>query len=104
MRGTQDADAAFAANVRRLREARSMSLRDLAATVGVGHTIIHRIENGQAALLGYAVAISAELGVPLADMTGGDPCGTCFGRPPAGFACLTCGTEGREIAATREAR
>lgn len=102
MRGPRDADAAFAANVRRLREARGMSLRDLAAAVGVGHTIIHRIENGQSALLGYAVAISAELGVSLADMTGGEPCGTCFGRPPAGFACLACGAEGQKIAA-REA-
>lgn len=83
MRGARGADAAFAANVKRLREARGMSLRDLAAAVGVGHTIIYRIENGQSALLGYAVAISAELGVSLAEMTGGEPCGTEGQKPAA---------------------
>ena len=100
MRTPAESDAAFAANVRRLREARGMSLRDLAGAVGIGHTIVYRIENGQSALLGYAVAISAVLGVPLAEMTGGEPCGTCFGRPPAGFACLSCGSD---LIAAREA-
>jgi len=91
VRRPRGADEAFAANVKRLRAARELSLRDLAANAGVGHTVLYRIEHGQAAQLGHAVAIAAGLGVQLADMLGGGPCGTCFGRPPAGFACLSCG-------------
>ena len=91
MRQPREADAEFCASVKRLREAQNLALRDVAERAGLGHTIVHRIENGQPPLLGHAVAVAAALGVTLADMLGGDLCGTCFGRPPAGFICSECG-------------
>ncbi|HEV2451253.1 MAG TPA: helix-turn-helix transcriptional regulator [Streptosporangiaceae bacterium] len=91
MRQPREADAAFCANVKRLREAQRLALRDVAERAGLGHTIVYRIEGGQPPLLGHAVAIAAALGVTLADMLGGDLCGTCFNRPPAGFICSECG-------------
>jgi transcriptional regulator with XRE-family HTH domain len=87
----REVDAAFTENVRLLRAAQRLTMRDLAARCGFAHSVIQRVEGGQPATLGFAAAIADGLGVPLSAMLGSGPCLTCFGRPPSGFACLSCG-------------
>jgi transcriptional regulator with XRE-family HTH domain len=100
----RDADAAFTTNLKRLRAAQHLTMRDLASRCGFAHSVIQRIEDGQPATLGFAAAVAAGLGTSLASMLGPGPCETCFGRPPAGFACMSCGNEAVSTARKQQQR
>lgn len=57
--------------------------------------IAARAINGTGVDLGAAAGIAALVGLELTVMLGPYRCVTCDGQPPAGFACLECGTEAR---------
>lgn len=52
-----------------------------------------RAINGTGCDLGLAERIAVAVGLDLPAMLGPYLCGTCAGKPPAGFRCLECGTE-----------
>ncbi len=85
----------FGRRVLRERTARGWSVRELAArTSGLSPSTITRAENGHEIWLTGALAITAALGMPLAEMFTPPECGRCDGHPPAGFACPDCGRLG----------
>ena len=61
-------DAAFAANVKCLREERDWSRQDLAREAGISVATISRIEQGNGAHLDTAVLIAGALGVSVDSM------------------------------------
>lgn len=92
-----------AENVRRnvfaLRKARGLTTERLSTALeGVGHPIaasgITRIEKGDRRVdVDDLVALAAALGARPERLLAAAPgCDTCRDAPPAGFACLACGT------------
>ena len=86
--------AVFARRVVREKTARGLNTRELAAKSGLSLSTVWRAENGREVWLSSALAITAALGMPLAEMFTPPECGRCDGRPPAGFACPDCGRLG----------
>lgn len=88
------------ANVRRVREVRGMSMRDLAAALKEADWPIYasgigRLENGGRRIdVDDLVMIAKALDVPPIDLLEPWECDVCHGQPPAGFACETCGARG----------
>lgn len=98
-----------AVNLRQLRIARSMSLRNLSARLHeLGHPLsteaLSKIENGAGVpeprnvrrvdvddLLALAAALAVQPARLWAEST---KCDACFGTPPPGFICATCGSRG----------
>jgi hypothetical protein len=90
-----------ATNIRRIREVRRLSQRDVAAGMSaVGRSVYfntiakieacsRRVDADDLVALAAALSVSPEQ--LLADPT---PCSTCAGVPPAGFTCRECGFEG----------
>jgi transcriptional regulator with XRE-family HTH domain len=84
--------ARFGALILRGRQARRLSVRDLAAASGVAVNVVSRAERGLADIrLSNALRIAAALGISLDGLADPVPCQRCGGVPPAGFACLDCG-------------
>lgn len=80
------------ARIRGLRKALGWKQGELAAKAGIRQTMVSRSESGTVRMSPRtAAAIAAALGVSLEDLLA--ECGHCHGNPPAGFACLSCGTE-----------
>jgi transcriptional regulator with XRE-family HTH domain len=78
-----------AATIRAARRKTGMSVRNTAARAGISPSTLSRIEDatrtpGRATIL----ALAAVLHFDPTPLLG---CDTCAGKPPAGFACLTCG-------------
>lgn len=87
--------ALFAERVRREREVRGWSLRDLAARADVAPSFLSRTENELSCpSLITAVRVARALGVPLGDLVNTPVCANCDGKPPTGFICGECGRKG----------
>ena len=93
--------ATVVANVRSARKARGMTVQDLSdATAASGHRVPHgaitKLENGYRAYLTVTELhmLAAALGIDDPWTLTTQTCDTCHGAPPAGYACLTCGTKG----------
>lgn len=96
--------AAFGRCVAYARKHRGLTQADVADRIGLGRSSVANIEAGrQHAPLHVAVDLAWALDVPLDALLSESslqvllppppPCDTCHGAPPAGFACLACGTE-----------
>jgi transcriptional regulator with XRE-family HTH domain len=93
------------AHVHALRTARGWSLREVArqtevAGKPIGYSTIGRIENGRdpkqpavAVIVDDLVALAAVFGVRPEQLLTAPGCFVCMDKPPAGFACRTCGAE-----------
>jgi transcriptional regulator with XRE-family HTH domain len=71
-------------------------LSELLRTAGrpVHPSAITKIEQGERRIdVDDLVAIAAALGTTAAHLLEPGSCSVCHGAPPAGFACLSCGTE-----------
>lgn len=84
---------AFGTRVRRCREVRGWSLRDLSAKTGVAYNCISRAERGSDMWMSHAVLIAAALEVPFGDLVTEPRCRSCYDMPPPGFSCNACGSE-----------
>ncbi|MHB9857654.1 helix-turn-helix domain-containing protein [Streptomyces sp. YIM S03343] len=94
---------AVGANVAALRKARGISQRTLASEtqrVGkpVGFSTIRRMEKAAtpgaspvAIYVDDVVSLAAVLGVTVQHLITTPKCNACMDKPPAGFACRTCG-------------
>lgn len=97
-----------AANVRRFRTARGLSLREMSGRLAdAGYSLsadaINKIENGRAVTDERQVrrvdvddlhALAAALSVrPEQLWAAPADCETCHGKPPPGFICATCGAQ-----------
>jgi len=85
----------FGQQVRKARKARGLSSHALATMCGRSPGWVVLIEGVKRdTRIEDAVMIARVLGVPLLSLICPDtPCGNCQGLPPAGFRCLTCGTQ-----------
>lgn len=93
------------AHVHALRTARGWSLREVgrlteAAGKPVGYLTVGRIERGRdpgrpahAVIVDDLVALAAAFGLKPEQLPTAPNCFVCMDKPPAGFACRTCGTE-----------
>ena len=100
---------AVATTARRIREARGLTIRDLAAKVEaqggrMNPSSLQRIElgyHGQASesrslrpvTVDELVALATALDVAPELLLHGPKCATCMDAPPPGFSCKTCGAE-----------
>lgn len=90
-------------NVKRLREARGLSGRQLAARVQANgfrynHSTLTRMEAGSngkgghpAVTVDHLVALATALDVRPDQLLTEPRCTACFDAPPPGFSCRTCG-------------
>ncbi len=99
------------ANVRRLREAAHLSLRDLSDLMGeAGRPMlpsgINRIEQGARRVdVDDLVVLAKVLGVRPDELLTPfelEICANCDNEPPVGFTCQTCGMPGKPIASSNE--
>ena len=84
----------FGRRIRRERERRGWSMRDLGSKCGVNASTILRVEQGRDMALSSAVAVAGALGLGMDWLLAETHCGTCDGMPPAGFICSECGRKG----------
>ena len=84
----------FGRRIRRERERRGWSMRDLAGKSGLNATTVLRVEQGRDMALSSAVAVAAALELGMDWLLAETHCGTCDGTPPAGFICSECGRKG----------
>lgn len=82
----------FGRRARRERERREWSLRDLAEKTGLAPSTVMRMEQGRDPALSTAILVASALELRLDWLLAETACETCDGMPPAGFACLSCGT------------
>lgn len=81
-------------NVRALRMRNGWTLAKLGAELGYVPSEMCRRESGERLFReGDVLAITRLFGVTRAQLIAA--CVGCYGEPPIGFACLTCGAEGR---------
>lgn len=84
----------FVNRVRIELKAQKRSVRWLADATAIEYsTLASMLARSAAVHLGRAAAIASALGLSLDSMLTPWDCPTCHGKPPAGFACKTCGTE-----------
>jgi len=93
------------AHIHALRTARGWSLREAArqtAAAGkpIGYTTIGRIERGRdpgqpavAVIVDDLVTLATVFGVRPEQLLTAPGCFVCMDKPPAGFACRSCGAE-----------
>lgn len=87
--------AVFGRRVRREREQRGWTLREMAGrSSALSMATISRAENGREIQLGSALEMAAALGLPLAEILSEPECGNCDDSPPARFSCPECGRTG----------
>lgn len=85
----------FSAHARAGLASRGWTISDLAKRTGDPAGNLSQAINGTKCPLAIAGRIAGGFGIPLAEMVVPYTCRTCHGKPPAGFACLECGTEAR---------
>jgi transcriptional regulator with XRE-family HTH domain len=85
--------AAFGQRIKRERERRGWSLRELSGKSNVATSTVIRIEKGRDTALSSALTVTAALGLSLADACAEPECIQCDGKPPPGFICSACGRE-----------
>jgi hypothetical protein len=90
-----DVVALFGTHARARMAARRWTLEDLSRRTGDGTGNLAQAMKGTKCPLAIAGRIAAAFGTTLAEMLVPYSCGTCTGKPPAGFLCLECGTEAR---------
>jgi len=97
------AGSAVAAKIRLLRRKRGITTTALselllAASRPIHASAITKIEKGNRHIgVDDLFALAAALGVtPAQLLEPPEACSTCNGQPPAGFACLACGSEAKE--------
>ncbi|HET6355998.1 helix-turn-helix transcriptional regulator [Streptomyces sp.] len=90
--------AAVIARIRRHRQARKMSAQTLADAITANGYHLQRAtlanqEAGRAQTIPIdLIAAAAKVfGLPITALLEDVACGTCGGKPPRGFACITCG-------------
>lgn len=103
MTATQEpVTAGLARRLRQARRGRGLSQEQLARAVERAGYPLSRVGVAELELgrkreagVGLLVALSRVLRMPVEELLGLDAkvCTRCHGRPPAGFACLACGTE-----------
>jgi transcriptional regulator with XRE-family HTH domain len=93
------------AHIHALRTARGWSLREVArqtevAGKPIGYSTIGRIESNRhreqpavGVIVDDLVALAAVFGVRPEQLLTAPGCFVCMDKPPAGFACRTCGAE-----------
>ena len=93
------------AHIHQLRTARGWSLREIARQAevlgkAIGYSTIGRIERGRhpdqpavGVIVDDLVALAAVFGVRPEQLLIPPGCFVCMDKPPAGFACRTCGAE-----------
>lgn len=85
----------FGQRIKRERERRGWSLRDLAGKCGhAAPSTPLRAEQGHDLWLSSALAIAAAFGLPLGEMLAEPECAHCDGKPPTGWICPKCRREG----------
>lgn len=85
----------FGQRIRRERERRGWSQRDLAEKAQSKGPSICEYEQARCEpRLLAALRIAGALEIPLGDLVTNPDCTTCYGRPPDGFACKACGRGG----------
>jgi transcriptional regulator with XRE-family HTH domain len=94
----QSVPPVFGRRLQREREARHWSLREAAAKSGLSASTILRAEAGQDMALSGAIQLAAVYSLSFDALLADPACEVCDGIPPAGFACLSCGSGNREIA------
>jgi hypothetical protein len=93
--GPPSAVANFAVHLSAKLRALGMDAGTLAERSGLSQITVTRAVSGTSVSLEIAEKLAVLTGGYLAAMIGPYVCGTCAGEPPAGFACLECGTEAR---------
>lgn len=95
-----DVSAAMIARIRRLRNARGWSERQLAeAMTAAGYpvtrsTLANWTRNTNPAVTADQIAaIATAFGIAIGELFGIGWCNFCLGSPPAGFTCSTCGAK-----------
>ena len=86
--------AVFGQRIKRERERRDWGMRELAGKARVSYSTIQRLEKGRDVALSGALAVTAALGLSLAEVFAETVCVQCDGKPPAGFICAACGRGG----------
>jgi transcriptional regulator with XRE-family HTH domain len=90
----QKVPAVFGQRLKRERERRGWSMRNLSTRSGTTINSISRAERGGDVNLSTAIAMATALGLPLGVLLGEKECARCDGKPPAGFICMACGQGG----------
>jgi transcriptional regulator with XRE-family HTH domain len=80
----------FGQRIKRERERRGWSQRELARKAGISQATPIRVEAGQDLALSSAIALSSALGLSLDALLAEPVCGVCDGEPPEGFICTGC--------------
>jgi transcriptional regulator with XRE-family HTH domain len=86
-------------NARAYRQARKLSVQKVADEmtargVRIQRSVLANFEGWRRPTISIAelVTLADVLGVTINDLIDdAGPCATCYGTPPAGFACITCG-------------
>jgi hypothetical protein len=84
----------FSAHLNARMRALGLDQAAIQEMAGITPQTAARAINGTGVGLELAGQLAGFVGLALAVMIGPYTCGTCNGEPPAGFACLECGTEG----------
>lgn len=104
-----DLGRTMARNVRRLRTARGLSTREMAALLAeqgrpIPATGVTRIEQFQRSVdVDDLAAIAAVLEVEIGELLSLEACVTCNNQPPEGFICRACGAGADEAASEPQA-
>jgi lambda repressor-like predicted transcriptional regulator len=84
----------FSMRVHAELKARGWSSRELSRRAECSASTFTRVKQGRGIALAAAARIADALGMPLGDLIAPVTCTRCTGKPPAGFTCQECGTEG----------
>lgn len=87
----QDQSRAAGIRIRALRRNLGWTQGELARKAGIRQAMLSHAETGTVRMSpGTAAAIASALGTTVEDLLA--ECGHCRGNPPAGYACLSCGS------------
>jgi transcriptional regulator with XRE-family HTH domain len=89
----------FGRRLRRERERRGWSVKQVAISCGISHVTLHAAEKGGDMTLSAAIAVAAKYGLSLDVLLAEPVCVTCDGVPPAPFICPDCHPSLREESA-----
>lgn len=101
---TDQKTGVFGQRARGRRTQLGLNLRQVGDTTGIAISQLSKIERGGGGTtLDAAMRIASALSIPLAYLTGEQPCMCCQGSPPVGMTCQECGTDGPVFAEILEA-
>lgn len=95
-----EASIRTAENLRRIRKQQKLSYAELSRRLReaghpIGDTGLLKIEKGERRVdVDDLVGLAEALGMDPSVLLGSAPCETCYGEPPWGFTCGTCGEQG----------